>query len=300
MEVLFFSFQIVSRHKMLSNVHSASMQNHLTKMPKMNSRKCETNCLHHQFWRAFGFLLCHLYRDGHLNTFQYRECKLCLIFWKIIDSIEILWNTCLFLREMCDLFTMVISNVFSLIPKATDQWFRNIVRTNKETRSKGVQSHDLFHALLQIQEKHGEKVIFSALNWKSKVQSLHFSFADSDETFLAGHSLSLYLEGSETSATSLSFVMYHLARNPECQERLYDEIVSTMAKHGGQLTFEALQEMIYLEGVILEAMRLNPPVLLLSKLCSEKYTLPKTSSQTEPVTLEPGTVVQIPVLAVHM
>lgn len=107
------------------------------------------------------------------------------------------------------------------------------------------------------------------------------------------------MDGSETSAISLSYVFYELARNPECQEKLYDEIVETRAKHDGQLTFDAIQEMSYLETVILETLRMNPPGLFMSKICTEKYTLPKSSKQSEPITIEPGTVVDIPVLAIH-
>lgn len=108
----------------------------------------------------------------------------------------------------------------------------------------------------------------------------------------------LYL-GTETSATTFSYVLYELARHPECQAKLRDEIVTTMAKHNGQLTYEAIQEMSYLECVIFEASRINPPVLFLSKLCNSPYTLPKTSGQTKPVTIGPGTSVQIPILAIH-
>lgn len=126
------------------------------------------------------------------------------------------------------------------------------------------------------------------------------SILDFDETFLAGHSLSLYLDGTETSATALSYALYELARNPECQERLNAEIMAKMAEHNGQLTFEAIQEMSYLEGVLLEATRMHPPALYLSKVCNKKYTMPKTTKQTQAVTIEPGTIVQIPILALHM
>lgn len=116
---------------------------------------------------------------------------------------------------------------------------------------------------------------------------------------MAGQSLSFYLEGTETSATTFSYVLYELAGNPECQEKLYDEIVATMAKHDRKLTYDAIQEMSYLETVILETLRMNPPGLFMSKICTEKYTLPKSSKQSEPITIEPGTVVDIPVLAIH-
>lgn len=117
---------------------------------------------------------------------------------------------------------------------------------------------------------------------------------------MAGHSLSLFFDGTETSATTLSYALYELARNPECQEKLYEEIERINAKYDGKITYDGLQEMIYLEGVILEASRIHPPGLVLGKVCTEQYTLPKTSKQSQPVTIQPGTVVNIPILGVHM
>lgn len=117
---------------------------------------------------------------------------------------------------------------------------------------------------------------------------------------MAGHSFSLFLDGTETSATALSYALYELAQNPHCQDVLYDEIVEIFSKYNGQLTYEALQEMIYTEGVLLEASRINPPALWLPKVCTKHYTLPKTSKQSEPVTIWPGTVINIPIYAIHM
>lgn len=192
----------------------------------------------------------------------------------------------------------MIGGIFCrFIPEKADKWFRNLVRANKQSRSKNVQSNDLFETLLQIQEKHSKNV-----HLKLKVTiiiSPKFHFLDFDDTFLAGQSLSFYIEGTETSATTFQYVLYELARNPECQEKLYDEIVATMAKHDGQLTYDAIQEMSYLECVLLEASRIDPTILLMSKVCNKAYTMPKMSHQTEPTTIEPGTVVQIPVFAIH-
>lgn len=120
-----------------------------------------------------------------------------------------------------------------------------------------------------------------------------------DETFLAGHAMSLFVDGTETSSNVLSYAMFELASNPQIQEKIYKEITENMAKHGGELTAEGLQEMTYLEGVLLETVRKHPPLLALLKICTKPYTLPKTTGQSEPVTIQPGTVVNIPVFAIH-
>lgn len=123
---------------------------------------------------------------------------------------------------------------------------------------------------------------------------------DFDDTFLAGHAMALFTDGTETSSAALSYALYELAVNPRCQEKLLHEIRTTMSKHGGNLTAEGLQEMIYLEGVLFEALRKHPALMVMSKVCTVEHTLPKTSKQSKPVTIQPGTVINIPVLGIHM
>ncbi|XP_031632668.1 probable cytochrome P450 6a13 [Contarinia nasturtii] len=166
---------------------------------------------------------------------------------------------------------------FPFITKSTDRAIRHLIETNKAARSGNIQSQDFFQTMLEIQRK--------------------FNF---DDTLLAGHAVSLFTEGTETSNTTMSYALYELAKNPECQRKLYDEISKVLSKYDGQITFDAIQEMPYLDEVVLETLRIHPPVLTMSKVCTENYTLPKTNGQSEPVTIRPGTFVQIPIYSIHM
>lgn len=116
---------------------------------------------------------------------------------------------------------------------------------------------------------------------------------------LAGYSLTLFVEGYETSSTTLAFAIYEMARNPDIQERLYEEITEVLAKYNGELTFDALQEMEYLENVMSETLRMNPAAPLISRLCTKEFTLPKLEGQDKPVTVYPGTPIQVSVIALH-
>lgn len=124
--------------------------------------------------------------------------------------------------------------------------------------------------------------------------------SDINDVELTGYTLSIYAEGYETPSSVLSFAIYEMAKNPDIQERLYEEITEVLAKYDGVCTFQALQEMKYLESVILETMRLDVVAPLISKICTKKYTLPLIEGQKEPVTINPGTPIQICVRAVHM
>lgn len=48
----------------------------------------------------------------------------------------------------------------------------------------------------------------------------------------------------------MSFALYELGRNQEVQQRVYEEIKGVSARHDNKFTYEALQDMTYLECVI--------------------------------------------------
>lgn len=65
------------------------------------------------------------------------------------------------------------------------------------------------------------------------------------EDAIVGNCLMFLTEGSETSAITLTYVFYELARNPEEQQKLFEEVTSA-----GEMTAESLGNMKYLEQVI--------------------------------------------------
>jgi cytochrome P450 family 6 len=56
--------------------------------------------------------------------------------------------------------------------------------------------------------------------------------------------------GFETSSTTATFVLYNLATHPDIQEKVREEITSTIARNDGNITFETMQEMKYLNMVV--------------------------------------------------
>ena len=59
-----------------------------------------------------------------------------------------------------------------------------------------------------------------------------------------------FADGTETSASAMSFALYTLAVNTEVQNRVREEVRTVLHKHGGQLSFECVQEMTYLDMVL--------------------------------------------------
>ncbi|KAM7303975.1 putative cytochrome P450 [Ixodes scapularis] len=75
--------------------------------------------------------------------------------------------------------------------------------------------------------------------------------------------------GFDTTASSLSFVMHLLAKYPEEQELVFDEIQKTFPGDA-ELTYDGLQQLKYLDMVICETLRMYPPVVMFtSRRCKE-------------------------------
>ncbi|KAJ3642930.1 hypothetical protein Zmor_025677 [Zophobas morio] len=111
---------------------------------------------------------------------------------------------------------------------------------------------------------------------------------------LAAQCFVFFLAGFETSSTVMTFTLYELARNPHLQEKVRQEINTVLDKHDGKITYEAIQEMKYMDQVINEALRMYPPLSFLTKKCVKNYKIPD-----EDVIIEEGVNVVIPVLAIH-
>ncbi|XP_051567654.1 sterol 26-hydroxylase, mitochondrial-like [Myxocyprinus asiaticus] len=69
----------------------------------------------------------------------------------------------------------------------------------------------------------------------------------------------LLLGGVDTTSNTLSWTLYHLARESEVQKRLYDEIVSVCPNKEPPTT-EHLTRMLYMKAIIKETLRMYPVV----------------------------------------
>ena len=59
-----------------------------------------------------------------------------------------------------------------------------------------------------------------------------------------------FLAGFDTASTLLCFTAHLLTTHPDVQSRLQEEIDMTMNKDGGNLTYEAVHGMKYLDMVV--------------------------------------------------
>jgi len=92
----------------------------------------------------------------------------------------------------------------------------------------------------------------------------------------------------------MTFAALSLTTSPECQQQVQEEIDAVLKRHDGQLTYDALLEMSYLDRVLSETLRLYPSSFFLRRECTKDYTLPGTG-----VNMPAGTQVHIPTFAIQ-
>lgn len=66
---------------------------------------------------------------------------------------------------------------------------------------------------------------------------------------LAANTMLYLVAGYETSATVGQFTVYELALNPHIQAKAREEVTRILAKHNGQCTYEAQNEMTYMNMI---------------------------------------------------
>ncbi|XP_065091270.1 probable cytochrome P450 6d5 [Ochlerotatus camptorhynchus] len=150
-----------------------------------------------------------------------------------------------------------------------ERFMLGVVRETLEYREQnGITRKDMMQLLLQLRNtgtvSDDERWTVDATN-QLKELSLEEVAAQAYVFFLAGF---------ETSSTTMSFCLYELAKNATIRRKVQQEIDSVMERYGGELTYEGITEMRYLECCIDETLRKYPPVPILNRECTQDYKFP--------------------------
>ncbi|XP_037952483.1 cytochrome P450 6a8-like [Teleopsis dalmanni] len=103
-----------------------------------------------------------------------------------------------------------------------------------------------------------------------------------------------FTAGFETSSCTMSFCLYELALNQMVQNKLREEIMEVLTRYEGKFTYEAMNEMKYMEKVLNETMRKYSVVPITLRRAIKDYVIPNTNH-----VIEKGMDVVIPIDALH-
>nr|CAD7407731.1 unnamed protein product [Timema cristinae] len=209
-----------------------------------------------------------------------------------------------FLKAGKNLFKMsgwgTAKMIILFVSKEVEQFFRSVLRDVLSLREKsGIVRNDFLQLLIQIKAKgqlpptQQDKLA----NENTKKISTGDNTNYGDEDILA-HATTFFLDGYETSALTLSFILLELALNIDIQEKLRTEIDEVLDEDQGELSNDAINRMKYLGMVVSETLRLHPPGLSLARVCTKACEIGESPGPV--LKVEQGTVVTIPINSLHM
>ncbi|THH09099.1 hypothetical protein EW145_g2244 [Phellinidium pouzarii] len=93
------------------------------------------------------------------------------------------------------------------------------------------------------------------------------------ESEILGQMNSFLFAGHETTTGAVSRILHQLALNPDVQSRLRDEVSAARKEHG-DLEYDVLMGLPYLDAICRETLRVYPPVTQLSRTTKNDVIMP--------------------------
>ncbi|KAK7031141.1 hypothetical protein VNI00_013749 [Paramarasmius palmivorus] len=182
-----------------------------------------------------------------------------------VDSVYPTRTQYLLKRVRSDFFPEVIEKVFAvLFPSKEDIRWRAWLKASKS------EARRLYVNKLQGQTSQEDDVL--------GVISRSMKAADPDRQMSSEEALSqmstIIMAGHETSAHTLTWLFYELARHSADQQRLFEEIKRAREEKGAELTANDYDSMPFLNAVIKETLRLDTIVLRLVREAGEDDVIP--------------------------
>lgn len=120
----------------------------------------------------------------------------------------------------------------------------NIVKKQIEFREQNnVTRKDFIQILIQL--RNNSEINEDSDSWDVKTSTNAVKSLTIEQC--AAQVFLFYVAGFDTSATMLSFTLYELARNPEIQRKVQEDIDRVLENHGGEITYESIMDMKYVE-----------------------------------------------------
>ncbi|XP_017044419.1 probable cytochrome P450 6a14 [Drosophila ficusphila] len=171
-----------------------------------------------------------------------------------------------------------------VLPDEITNFFLSTVKNTIDYRLKnGVKRNDFIDQLMQLRAEDEEAA--------KRGNGIDLSHGLTLEQ-MAAQAFVFFVAGFETSSSTMTFCLHELAQQPDVQQKLRDEIESVLGE--GELNYDALAKMKYLDQVLAETLRKHPLLPHLVRECNRDYKVPNTD-----IVLEKGINVLIPVHNIH-
>lgn len=128
--------------------------------------------------------------------------------------------------------------------REVEHFFSDIVKqTLKLRETNNIVRKDFFQLLVQLRNSGN---VQSDGEWKTTISNDKALTIDE----ITAQAFLFYIASFETSASTMAYCLYELAKNPDIQRNLHNEIDRVLAKSDGKFTYESISELKYLECCI--------------------------------------------------
>ncbi|XP_011172781.1 cytochrome P450 9e2 [Solenopsis invicta] len=168
----------------------------------------------------------------------------------------------------------------TLIREKIADFFRDIVKTTVKARDEnGIVRPDMLQLMMETRSNGGKTEL---------------SIDD-----MVAQAFIFFFGGFDSTSTLMCFAAHEIAMNQDIQKRLQNEIDQVLEDTNGQVPYEAVNGMAYLDAVISEALRMYPGGVNLDRLCLKDFELPPALPGMKPLTVKKGHGIWIPVYGLH-
>lgn len=153
------------------------------------------------------------------------------------------------LRTICSILCPTLKRWLGVhnIDRDAEDFMYDMMRKLMDLRHRnGIVRSDFFNSLVQLLNT--GNVRLDDDEWNTLVANENTKSYTIEE--LTAQALIFFVAGSETSATTIAFCLYELAKNSDVQQRLQEEIDSVFKESDGQFTYDSINAMDYLRCCI--------------------------------------------------
>lgn len=132
--------------------------------------------------------------------------------------------------------------------KSVEDFMTAVTKENLEFRERNnIIRKDFFQLLMQLRDsgnitQNDDEWQTNICDGSDKKQGKCLTLME-----MTAQSFIFFAAGFETTSTTMAFCLYELSKSQDIQRRVHEEIDAVLVKHHGQLTYDAMNEMKYLE-----------------------------------------------------
>ncbi|XP_055693821.1 probable cytochrome P450 9f2 [Lutzomyia longipalpis] len=235
-----------------------------------------------------------------VNSFRDRENECYRHGQELVDLNGIHGLKFLFLLECPKIFKFLRLSLFS---KKFSDFFKNTVWGIMKQREKdNIYRPDIINIMMEARkgklrydDSQQEKEGYATVKEIRIGEGMHHRKITDDE--ILAQCLTFFMAGFSTTNICMCFTAHELAINQDIQKTLLAEVDATTQALGGKpLTYEAVQNMQYLDMVVSESLRLWPPIPTSNRECTKPYRIEVDGTS---YSIAVGELIYIPIVAIH-